>query len=378
VRIPRGALALSAVFVAATTLVAVRVTAGASTPATAPQHVTTITLASAHAYQPKAQPGTTDDYHCTVLDPHVRTNSYILSSQFRPGSAEDHHAALFLVPPNIAAQARRDHTVNKSWTCFGEAALPGTTLAQFLKSPFLSVWAPGHGADVLPKGTGIPLPAGSLVIIQVHYNLLVGHKPVKDSLVLHTVPMTKATLPLNLDLTLAPPDVPCPAGVTGPLCDRAAAVANQGARFGQSAMDYISGIEEMCGNDPVNPPVGDSTSCTSTVGSAGYVVRTQTHMHLLGVSFSMVLDPGTPKQQTLLDVPHYNFHDQKAYDLAKPIAVAKGDTVKVTCTYDPTLAQELPSLRSVPPHFITWGDGSSDEMCIGLMWTSKVLPHKAA
>jgi hypothetical protein len=366
------------VFVAATALVTVRATAGASTPTPAPQHVTTITLASARAYQPRAQPGTTDDYHCTVLDPHVTTNSYIISSQFKPGSKEDHHAALFLVPPNIAAQARRNHTVGTSWTCFGEAALPGTTLAQFLKSPFLSVWAPGHGADVLPKGTAIPLPAGSLVIMQVHYNLLVGHRPVKDSLVLHTVPVTKATLPLTLDLTLAPPDIPCPAGVTGPLCNRAASVANEGKRFGQSAMDYISGIEEMCGNDPANPPEGDSTSCTSTVGSDGYVVRTQTHMHLLGVSFTMVLDPGTPKQQMLLDVPRYNFHDQKAYNLATPIRVVKGDTVKVTCTYDPTLAQELPSLRSVPPHFVTWGDSSSDEMCIGLMWTSKVLPPKAA
>ncbi len=363
--------------VAATALVTVRATAGASTPATA-QHVTTITLASARAYQPKAQPGSTDDYHCTVLDPHVTKSSYILSSQFRPGSNEDHHAALFLVPPNIAAQARRHHVIGTSWTCFGEAALPGTTLAQFLQAPFLSEWAPGHGADVLPKGTGIPLPTGSLVIIQVHYNLLVGHRPVKDSLVLHTVPVTKSVLPLSIHLTLAPPDVPCPAGVTGPLCDRAASVANQGARFGATAMEYVSGIEEMCGNDPVHPPTGDSTTCTSTVGSPGYVVRTQAHMHLLGVSFSMVLDPGTAKQRTILDVPRYDFHNQKAYNLGEPIPVAKGDTVKITCTYDPTLAQELPSLRKAPPHFVTWGDGSSDEMCIGLMWMSKAAPPKAA
>ena len=376
-RFPRGALVLSAVVVAASALVTVHASAGASTSPPA-QHVTSITLSSAKPYQPKAQPGTTDDYHCTVLDPHVTKDAYILSSQFRPGSIEDHHAALFLVPPNIAAQARRHHTIGRSWTCFGEAALPGTTLAQFLQSPFLSVWAPGHGADVLPKGTGIPLPAGSLVIIQVHYNLLVGHRPVKDSLVLHTVPVTRSILPLRLDLTLAPPDVPCPTGVTGPLCNRAADLADQGRRFGQNAMDYVDGIEVMCGNDPANPPVGVSTSCTSTVGSSGYIVRTQAHMHLLGVSFTMVLDPGTPKQRTILDVPHYDFHNQKAYNLSTPIPVAAGDKVKITCTYDPTLAQELPSLRKVPPHFVTWGDGSSDEMCIGLMWTSKVLPGRVA
>ena len=64
--------------------------------------------------------------------------------------------------------------------------------------------------------------------MQVHYNLLVGDKPVKNSLVLHTVPASTPLLPLNLDLMPAPPDIPCPAGVTGPLCSRTASLANLG------------------------------------------------------------------------------------------------------------------------------------------------------
>ena len=44
--------------------------------------------------------------------------------------------------------------------------------------------------DNAPKGTGVPFPAGSLVIMQVHYNLLEGDKPERPSLVLHTVPAT--------------------------------------------------------------------------------------------------------------------------------------------------------------------------------------------
>jgi hypothetical protein len=98
-------------------------------------------------------------------------------------------------------------------------------------------------------------------------------------------------------------------------------------------------------------------------------------MHLLGATFTMVLNPGTPEAKTILDVPDYNFHYQRAYNLTTPVAVSPGDTVQVTCTYDPTLAQELPALRKVPPHFVTWGDGSSDEMCLGLMWTSQSLPN---
>ncbi|MEI7860607.1 MAG: hypothetical protein WCI26_12355, partial [Acidimicrobiales bacterium] len=54
--------------------------------------------------------------------------------------------------------------------------------------------------------------------------------------------------------------------------------------------------------------------------------------------------------------------------------VAPGDTLKVSCTYNPALAQELPQLRKLAPHFVTWGDGTSDEMCLGLVWE---VPLKA-
>jgi hypothetical protein len=211
--------------------------------------------------------------------------------------------------------------------------------------------------------------------MQVHYNLLVGDQPVKNSLVLHTVPVATPLLPLKLDLMPAPPDVPCPPGVTGALCNRTASLANLGQRFGPSAVSFVNTIEAVCGRNPTDPPAGDSTSCDWPVYQSGYIVRAGAHMHLLGATFKMVLNPGTPQAKTVLDVPDYNFHYQRAYNLKTPVAVKPGDKVQVTCTYDPQLAQELPALRKVPPHFVTWGDGSSDEMCLGLMWTSQSLPN---
>jgi hypothetical protein len=337
--------------------------------------VTTVSLKQAHTYTPKAPPGATDDYHCTLLNPHVTKNSFIISSQFFPGSPEDHHAILFLVPPALAATAEADNVGGQGWSCFGESPIPNTGLAQISNTPWLSAWAPGHGADDLPKGTGILLPAGSLVVMQVHYNLLVGDKPVKNSLVLHTVPASTPLLPLKLDLMPAPPDVPCPTGVTGPLCNRAASLANLGQRFGPSAVQFVNTLEAVCGRNPTDPPAGDSTSCDWPIYANGYIVRVGAHMHLLGATFKMVLNPGTPGAKTILDVPDYNFHYQRAYNLKTPVPVSPGDTIQVTCTYNPTLAQQLPALRKVPPHFVTWGDGSSDEMCLGLTWTSRSLPN---
>jgi hypothetical protein len=341
----------------------VATSAGAAAPP-----VTTISM-QAKTYTPHAPPGATDDYHCTLVNPHVTQNSFIVSSQFYPNSVEVHHAILFLVPPDEVAAANAANPGDKGWTCFGETALPGTGLAQIGQTPWLTAWAPGHGEDVLPAGTGVKFPAGSLVIMQIHYNLLRGDKPVQAKLTLHTVPSSTALKPLSLDLMPAPPDIPCPAAVTGPLCNRAASLTDLGQRFGASAVGFDDFLESFCGRSPTDPPAGDTTSCTWPIGGGKTIVRLGVHMHLLGRGMQIVLNPGTPGAQTLLNVTNYDFNDQRAYTLKTPVETQPGDTIGVTCTYDPTLRQELPQLRKLPPRFVTWGDGSSDEMCLALVQT---------
>jgi hypothetical protein len=331
--------------------------------------VTTLTLQSPHAYKPDPPNGGTDDYHCTLVNPNVSQNSFIVSSEFYPDSIEVHHAILFLVPPALASEAESVNQGGKGWTCFGETALPRAGLGDIGETPWLSAWAPGHGEDVLPIGTGQPLPKGSLVVMQIHYNLLLGDKPVRAKLVLHTVPASTPLRPMSLALMPAPPDIPCPAGVTGPLCTRSAALADLGQRFGQDQVGFVDTLESLCGRNVADPPAGDATSCTMPVTKAGTIVRVGAHMHLLGRTLQIILNPGTPTQKTVLDVSNYNFHYQKAYDLSTPVPVVPGDRIQVSCSYDPTLRQELPSLRNLPPRFVTWGDGSSDEMCLGLVMT---------
>jgi protein involved in polysaccharide export with SLBB domain len=90
-------------------------------------------------------------------------------------------------------------------------------------------------------------------------------------------------------------------------------------------------------------------------------------MHLLGRSIKIELNPGTAKAQTLLDVPNFNFDYQRLTPLPTPVDVNPGDTVRVTCTHDATLRQKLPELNKLPPRYVVWGDGTSDEMCLGLL-----------
>ena len=341
--------------------------------------VTTLSMTSPVAYTPHAQAGGTDDYHCTLLNPRVKQNSFIVASQFFPGkgpsTVEVHHAILFLVPPGLVSAAETANSGGNGWTCFGEPPVLGRGLGQFLNMPWLSAWAPGHGKDVLPLTTGTPLAKGSLIIMQVHYNLLVGDKPVKPSVQLETVPASAKLRPTTIQPIVAVPNIPCPTGISGPLCDRTAEIADLDQRFGFYMGLFDAGMEAICGENPSSPPVGDSTSCVWHIGKAGYIVRDMAHMHLTGVSETLTLNPGTPQAHTLMDVPDYNFHFQRAYDLKRWVQVTPGESVKVSCTYNPTLDQQLPALRSLPPHFITWGDGSSDEMCLGLVWEVPLNPH---
>jgi hypothetical protein len=91
------------------------------------------------------------------------------------------------------------------------------------------------------------------------------------------------------------------------------------------------------------------------------------HMHLLGRSIKIEINPGTPRAVTVLDVPQYVFDNQAIRPLAKPITVKRGDVLRVTCTHDVGLRQMLPQLKPLPPRYVVWGDGTSDEMCLGML-----------
>ena len=328
--------------------------------------VTSVTV-SGKAYTPASVNGATDDYHCTLIDPHVRRDAYVVSSQFFPNSPEVHHAILSLIPPTLAARAHQADHNGKGWTCFGESALPIVAGNPFTNSGWLTVWVPGRKLDPEPAGTGMLLPAGSLLIEQIHYNMLKGDKPVRASVRLDTVPASTHLKPLAIQLQPGAPDVPCPAGVTGPLCDRNAALDDLVHRFGPMARVETNVIEAICGRNPADPPVGVSTTCVQNAAVGTKILRITPHMHLTGTAMTVTLNPGTPRARTLVDVAHYNFDDQRFYSLKTPVVVHAGDKLGVTCTYNPKLRQQLPQLRTQPPRFTVWGDGSSDEMCLAII-----------
>jgi hypothetical protein len=334
------------------------------------------TATMSKAYQPTPTNGGTDDYHCFVIDPHVAANSMITSVAFKPQQKLIvHHMILFQVSHKDRASALALDNNGAGWSCFGGTGM-GSSFSSFLTTPWLSSWAPGRNVDLMPAGYGTPISQGDLLVIQIHYNLLAidfGATPKdRSSVVLSTEPANGSTLkPLYADLFPAPVELACPAGVTGELCDRGKSLIDLARRTTSASAIEAAGLNLICGQSAFNPTPSTTSTCDRKITQNETVIKATPHMHLLGKSMRLILNPGTPAEKVLLDRPQYNFDDQSPSVLAKPVALKIGDTVRVQCTFDPKLRSKLPQMKKLAPRYVTWGEGSSDEMCLGVLGVSR-------
>ena len=347
-----------------------------SQSAIAAEKTKTYSVRMVKAHLPAAPKNGTDDYRCFLLDPKVKEDSIIRSIQFIPQQKDYvHHAIIFRVTDANLAEAIKLDKSGTGWPCFGGSGLGGM-LSSFVTSPWISSWAPGRGIDVSPAGYGIPFKKGERFGLQVHYNLLAPQisKLVTDQsrIVMKAIPAKGATVKqLHVELFPAPVELACPAGVTGPLCDRRASLLDLAGRTNNASALEAAGISALCGQNPFKPVASLTSTCDKVITGNFNIIAAAPHMHLLGRSLKLVLNPGTAKEQLIFDVPNYNFDDQSAKVLKAPIKVNAGDTIRVQCTFDPTLRQKLPALRNLEPRYITWGEGSSDEMCLGVIAATK-------
>jgi hypothetical protein len=367
----RNVTAIASAAIASLSVIGVSASSAAVTTHVTPHSTHTITLQLPAPYNPIAPVGGHDLYHCSLLDPKIAVGQMIQEVNWVPGNIkEDHHAILYWVAPGDTAAATKIDNNGKGWTCFGGT---GIGAAGGAGDHWLAGWGPGHNSSIEPTGTGVPLPAGSLIVMQMHYNLLSGHFPDQTKVSLSTVDAAGSGLiPLNLNLYAAPPDAACPKGVTGKLCNKTASLNDIGKRFGVGLENFDKGLEQYCYGSLAH--VGNSSTCKYGFLQNEYLWNVTPHMHLLGVSMVVTLYPfgGTPR--VLVNDSTYNFHLQTSFPLSKPVFVTPKDHIHVTCTFDPTLRQKLPYLRSLPARFIVWGDGSSDEMCLSILGFTSTLP----
>jgi len=363
--------------VALTAVLTVAVAAGSpamSVTATPGTVIYTAQMSKPHL--PASPADGTDDYHCFLMDPKVNQDSLITSVKFLPQQRVlFHHAILFQVSTKDLPEAITLDNNGAGWPCFGGLG-SGASFSSFLTSPWLSSWAPGRDVDVMPAGYGTPFHKGDRLVMQVHYNLLLRQLGMtvtdQSKVAITTVPAKGSKLrTLYGDMVAAPVELACPPGVTGDLCDRGKSLTDLGRRTSQASAFEAAGINLLCGQSAFKPVPSTTSTCDKKIMQDELVVKATPHMHLLGTSLKLILNPGTPGEKLILNRPQYNFDDQSPTVLKAPIALKVGDTVRVVCTFDPKLRSILPALRKLPPRYVTWGEGSSDEMCLGVMGVAR-------
>jgi hypothetical protein len=283
-----------------------------------------------------------DDYRCFLLsDLSFPELGFVTAAEVRPDAASVHHVLVYALTDAQADSAREADGADgrPGYTCLG-SPLPTTgdqelipSLADVLSGDIdrsftefpnqLAGWVPGNSPQELPEGQAIRVAPGSLVVAQLHYSAVGGNDAVPDRTEVRL--RTTSSPPTTLVKTSAviTYDLDIPAGIAA------------------STFTYDT---PYYGTTPV--------SIRSVAG----------HMHLLGTSLrGEVL--GEAEDKCLLDIPDWDFHWQGTYNLLAPIEVNSGETVRLTCTYDATDAEEN----------VLWGEGSEDEMC--LLFFSRTEPY---
>jgi hypothetical protein len=175
-------------------------------------------------------------------------------------------------------------------------------------------WVPGTAVVQYPEGTGVPLQAGKVLVMQVHYNTQNG-------------PLTADHTQVKLQYSKAP--VAKPATIT--------ALANFLFSIPAKAKGYRSWVT-------VNAPSGLNT-----------LWGVLPHMHTKGTRIQVDMNG-----QCLMDIPKWDFHWQQLYLYSNPIPVQVGKPVTLTCTWDnPT------------DHAVGWGEGTDDEMCLNYFYLTQ-------
>jgi Copper type II ascorbate-dependent monooxygenase, C-terminal domain len=341
---------------------------------------TTMTLTPSRSYMPKAAVGGLDDYHCFVLEPHLTQDAFVTSALIKPQRPTIvHHVILFEAAGQNATEARRLNAASggNGWTCFGGPGLsethPTTDAAtgdRLGAPPWIAAWVPGHANNDLPQGTGVLVHAGAAIVMQVHYNLIHPAKRDRSRAVIRFAPAATTKLtPLNTILVPAPVELPCPRNVHSTLCSRDIAVQQEIKKYGYSAGLIPSGLLYICGKSladyPQTPASVKSlgTSCDRRVNRPLRIYGVAGHMHTRGVDIRVELNG-----KTLLHIPRWNFHWQDAYYLAKPVDANPGDVIHVSCRFDNSaIRQPLVDGKLLKPRYVLWGEGTTDEMCLGLL-----------
>jgi alkyl hydroperoxide reductase subunit AhpC len=262
-----------------------------------------------------------DIYRCFVIPTDLPKDMYIAGIDYRPGNPRVVHHILGFV--DTSGEARKkdaaEGTDRDGYTCFGGPEIKTDN--------DLGGWAPGVEASALPEGVGRALPKGSDVVMQVHYH-----------------PNGKAE------------------------SDRSRIGLYFARKPVKQTFHWWVAWDRDFRLDPDDPSTWEVKAQTLPLPLDLELLSVAPHMHLLGKDMTMWAEVPDgegrpPRRIDLIDIDKWDFQWQNQYYLRQPIDLPKGSVVKLIAHFDNSA--DNPRNPNSPPRPVTWGEATTDEMCIG-------------
>lgn len=306
------------------------------------------------------QPGSPDSYVYYTIPTRFKEDTWIQAAEIHPGNFRVvHHVIAHVLSPRAMAKAKQGgggETTDAEQIFYRQGTLARVKIdapviddgasaanggASFKRhsgdedidgfSMLLASYAPGKAPDVFPDGMAKKIPAGSVIVLQLHYSSFRGllGTPEKDRSSLGLVFAKKP--PAKRVMTLTVPN------------------------------HYFN-----------IPPGAENHEVT-----AAYVfdkdvelINFMPHMHLRGKDMRYEAVYPDSKRETLLAVPAFNFNWQTIYLLKKPLPIPKGTRLIVTAHFDNSTRNKYNPDASAT---VRWGDPTEDEMMVG--WLDYAQPE---
>lgn len=268
-----------------------------------------------------------DEFRVFVLPSELTEGKWVTAVDFKPGNRKIVHHMLGAY--DTSGQARKFDKEDplsgyKVFSGFGSTP----TGLPFFPGGGLSGWAPGKRAHPLPVGVGRYLPPGADVLLQVHY-----HKSGKIETDASSVGLYFAKGSIEKQMVL---------GMLTPP-----------RRLLRPALDI---------------PAGDPNALargTLELEEPFHLVAIIPHMHWLGKDFLVTATFPDGTRRTLVKIDHWDFNWQDTYDFVEPVPLPGGTRLEVVAHYDNS--ESNPANPSRPPVKVTWGEETTNEMCIAFL-----------
>ena len=296
-------------------------------------------------YIPVAYP---DDYRCFVLDWPLDEVKYITGFGAKPGNPRMVHHIIAYLYQGDAADAPLEWDAadeGPGYNCFGgPSGGDGTNLNTNVR--FLGGWAPGGVGSDFPAGTGMKVLPGARIVLQLHYNILT-NEPEPD----------RTSFVVKVDDSVEK------IGFVMPW--------TQFPWIGGAGMTIPAGEKEVTHSHAADPNQFLSFFGDDLAGKQLKIYSANLHMHTLGVGGRTWIERQDGEVECLLEMSRYDFGWQRSYGFTAPVAINPGDKLGIECTWDNSPENQVwvdgEQIEPVTQH---WGEGTTDEMCIGFFYAT--------